>query len=68
MHFHMYCEQIFDCPSAQWSEGVTKPPKLYSQIVTAWDFLISFWIHHDRILELKQFLSLICVSFDAMKS
>ena len=28
--------------NAQWSEGVTKPIKKYSQIDTVWDFLITF--------------------------
>ena len=28
--------------TAQWSEGVTKPIKKYSQIDTVWDFLITF--------------------------
>ena len=27
---------------AQWSEGVTKPIKKYSQVDTVWDFLITF--------------------------
>ena len=30
------------CSIAQWSEGVTKPIKKYSQIDTVWDFLITF--------------------------
>ena len=28
--------------SSQWSEGVTKPIKKYSQIDTVWDFFITF--------------------------
>ena len=28
--------------TAQWSEGVTKPIKKYSQIDTVWEFLITF--------------------------
>ena len=41
--------------SAQWSEGVTKPIKKYSQIDTVWDFLINFGCKIKRIIALKRF-------------